>query len=247
MENIILYLFDYIKQEDKKRYLLQYYPFSSKKLLERVPLNFLLNHYKLDDSGFEFFFEEDYYKDKYYQYLLIHTQKIPNEYLEIYSEDLNWSWISFYQCLNEEQIERYSDKVNWFFISSCQRMSKTFILAHQEKIDWYSIIKNPYLNLEFINSFSSYIDWDSVSRYVILNIYFLKKHYDRINWEIISKERILDEEFIFECIDLIDFKSLALNNHIHYYSEKLIEKASPHLDEYSIYNIKARIIQERLK
>lgn len=47
------------------------------------------------------------------------------------------------QKLTEEFIDGYSDRVNWSYISRHQILSKEFIVRHKDKIDWMELFRGP--------------------------------------------------------------------------------------------------------
>ena len=61
-------------------------------------------------------------------------QKLSEEFIEKYQDNVNWDAISAYQKLSEKLIEKYKDKVNWYFISRFQILSENFVGKHKNKL-----------------------------------------------------------------------------------------------------------------
>src|SRR5574343_1752697 len=74
------------------------------------------------------------------------------------------SYISIFQKLSEEFIEKYSDKINWHHISEFQKLSEKFIEKHCNKVNWWYISQYQKLSEEFIEKHFDNVDWKCISR-----------------------------------------------------------------------------------
>jgi hypothetical protein len=56
-----------------------------------------------------------------------YTKPLIEEFIEKYSDKVNWNCVSMYQKLSEKFIEKHSDKVNWHYSSRYQKLSIEFM------------------------------------------------------------------------------------------------------------------------
>jgi hypothetical protein len=69
--------------------------------------------------------------------------------------------VSKYQKLSEEFIREFKDNVNWSEISKYQKLSEEFIREFEDEIKWYSISTYQKLTKEFIKEFGLNINEDN--------------------------------------------------------------------------------------
>jgi hypothetical protein len=111
---------------------------------------------------------------------------------------VNWLYISKYQKLSENTIREFKDNVNWYDISLYQKLSENFIREFKDKVkwDWISISQN--LSEDFIREFKDKVNWNNIFIHQKLSETFIKEFKDKVNWNWISEYQKLSEEFIKE-------------------------------------------------
>ena len=124
-------------------------------------------------------------------------QKLTEDFIEKYIDNMYWDGISMLQKISEEFIEKYIDKVNWIGIQWEQKLSESFIERFKDKISWYVIIRSQNLSFEFLEKhlycYSLYInDIDRfTNKYVIIKLqekYKEKYEIDKLNYELRLQE-----------------------------------------------------------
>jgi hypothetical protein len=79
-----------------------------------------------------------------------YSEKELEEYIKFFS-DYDLEVISYTQNLSEEFIEKYSDKVDWYYISSRQNLSEEFIRKHINKIHISWLMNNNFISRKLKN------------------------------------------------------------------------------------------------
>jgi hypothetical protein len=143
---------------------------------------------------------------------------------------IDWCYISKYQKLSEEFIKDFQDNINWDNISACQKLSKEFIKEFQDKVSWDYISTYQKLSEDFIKEFQNNIYWIYISKYQKLSEDFIKEFQDKVDWDYISRYQKLSEEFIKE-FNLKIPKTCWL-----YKSSKEIEEYIKEYTKYEIVN-----------
>lgn len=108
--------------------------------------------------------------------------KLSDDFINIFSDYLNWKDISEYQDLSEEMIEKHANKVNWEYISRFQNLSEDFIRKHKNDVDWKKIsYYQENLSIPFIEEFINYLDLYGilVNSNLSLSEEFIKKYADK--------------------------------------------------------------------
>jgi hypothetical protein len=90
-------------------------------------------------------------------------QKLSEQFLEDYINEINWAFVSRYQDLSEAFIEKYSKNVKWGSIFAFQALSPDFILKHQKKFKQNTkakILANKKIrkNADFISKLGNLFD-----------------------------------------------------------------------------------------
>lgn len=90
-------------------------------------------------------------------------QKLSEQFLEDYINEVNWAFVSRYQDLSEAFIEKYSKNVKWGSIFAFQALSPDFILKYKNKFvpnTKAKILKNKKIkkNAEFISKLGNLFD-----------------------------------------------------------------------------------------
>jgi len=75
-------------------------------------------------------------------------QKLTEEFLEDFKDELDWFFISIKQELSEHQMEKYEDKLDWWLLSQWQNMSSEFIEKHRDKLDEEQLKRNKFVQLK---------------------------------------------------------------------------------------------------
>jgi len=73
-------------------------------------------------------------------YYIVSTQKLSEQFIEKYKDNLEWRKVCRYQDLSEKFIEKYKDKVYWSIIIESQKISQSFIDRHIDKIDYIQLL-----------------------------------------------------------------------------------------------------------
>lgn len=84
-------------------------------------------------------------------------KKLERQYGKPISEftEFDWSRTSRYQKLSEEFIREYQNDVNWEYISKNQKLSEDFIREFQDKVDWEWISNSQNLSEKFIRKINN--------------------------------------------------------------------------------------------
>jgi len=112
--------------------------------------------------------------------------------------DVNWYFISEYQKLSEDFIRKFRNQLNWLDVCEYQQLSENFIREFQDRVDWYNISKYQQLSENFIREFQDRVDWYNISAYQKLSEDFIREFKYEIEWTDISKYQKLSPEFIKE-------------------------------------------------
>ena len=64
------------------------------------------------------------------------------EFMETFSDKIDWEKDSHKQTLSENLIRKHKDEINWCYISRHQILSEAFIRRYKDKVDW------KYISLE---------------------------------------------------------------------------------------------------
>ena len=113
-------------------------------------------------------------------------------------DKVNWDYISIYQKLSEDFIREFKNNVDWYRISFNQKLSEDFIREFQNKVYWEYISIYQKLSEDFIREFQNKVYWEYISIYQKLSEDFIKEFQDEVYWNCISKYQKLSEDFIKE-------------------------------------------------
>jgi len=146
---------------------------------------------KLDLS--EQFLDKYTNKIDWYEYLAYH--KVTEEFIEKYAPRwsylLRWSYVFKTQKLTEEFLERHSSEFNndnWDDLWIHQSVSPEFIQKHIDVVRWDFITRYQELPEWFIENYSGKVNWGVICRIQKLSPEFVTKHIDKITEEILSNE-----------------------------------------------------------
>ena len=113
--------------------------------------------------------------------------------------------------MSEEFIEKFSDKLNWPDISAYQELSEEFIERNKDKVDWNNISTYQKLSEDFIERNADRVNWQLISKYQFLTEDFIARNRDRLdtdlladNWMYCSaqeKKAAIMESGLYECCD----------------------------------------------
>lgn len=146
---------------------------------------------------------------------------LPEEFIEKYSEEVDWKGISIYQHLSESFIEKHADDVNWYDISSYQWLSESFIDKYSDKIKWEFAVIHQKLSEKLIEKYLGYINWYKASTYQQLSEKFIDKYSDIVDWVQISSWQKLTEDFIESHADKVNWICVSIYQQL---SENFIRK-----------------------
>ena len=143
----------------------------------------------------------------------------------IYFNKRCWDHICLRQKLSEDFIIKFQNNLNWDHISSCQKLSIKFINKYKNKINWISLscIKDK-LSEELIRNNKDkfdYVSWGRISTFQNLNEKFISDFKDYLSWESISKYQDISESFIIKYIDKVSLYNIFLYQNINF-SKKFI-------------------------
>ena len=124
-------------------------------------------------------------------------QKLSEDFIKEFSDEVDFDWVVAYQDVSEEFIELFQDKINWYQVSS-KKLSNNFIIKFAHKLDWTKVhYKNISEDLirEVQNFIPSYA-WHGVFTEVKRSREFLKEFYSKIDsiassWYSKNREDIL--------------------------------------------------------
>ena len=148
-------------------------------------------------------------------------QKLSESFIREFQDKVNWGNISWYQKLSENFIREFQYEVSWYGISSHQNLSENFIRDFQDNVNWFRISKYQKLSEDFIREFQDKIDWWFISAFQKLSESFIREFQDGVNWNCISKYQKLSESFICEFQYKVDWYRISVNQKL---SNEFIEK-----------------------
>ena len=119
------------------------------------------------------------------------------EYIRENKNKVNWKAIQ-YQKLPEDFIREFQDELNWIYISKCQKLSEDFIREFKDRVDWEFISEYQVLSEDFIREFKYELDWDYLSFHQVLSEDFIREFKDELDWDYLSFHQVLSEDFIRE-------------------------------------------------
>ena len=76
---------------------------------------------------------------------LLTNNKISNEFLDVFSNNVNWSIACRYQKLSKNLMEKYAKLLDWNMVSLYQKLSKRFIIKHCEDLNMDVIMNQRFL------------------------------------------------------------------------------------------------------
>lgn len=129
----------------------------------------------------------------------ISEKKLSWEFINRYSNDLNWESLSSNELVNWtlDSLKKYEEKVDWRNVSFNQSMpwSKEMIDLFADKLDWDSVSCTMWDYMPWDEAFfDKYADrytpqaWNEISssRYIPWDVKLVEKYQDKINWDNLS-------------------------------------------------------------
>ncbi len=201
------------------------------KLNKHFGWNYSINEFKVFMKGLTsnnylvVFMQESYSRNG--------TKQLSEDFIEEFSEDINWYDVSKYQKLSDKFILKFSDKVVWYYIVKFQKLSESliehlidcghislgdviryqnvsedFLRKNFDKID-FNIGTYRAISENFMREFADELNWDSISSYQKLSESFIEEFASRVDWRVIVKYQKLSESFIEKnlypyCLDCLD-------------------------------------------
>ena len=197
----------------------------------------------------------DYKSDNEINWILLSIfHKLPEYFIEKYSDKLSWDMISEYQELSEPFIDKHKNDVNWIKISTSQKLSELFIEKYSDKISFYDLPRNLYvpfevlskyldkinfcalaiskpLTEEFISKYRNSFDWYYICKYQKLSNEFIINNCNLLWWENVIKYQKLSNQFIDENFQLLMSNCYKLNKHLPKYQKLSIENITKYINE----------------
>jgi hypothetical protein len=136
---------------------------------------------------------------------------LTENFIEKYSDKVDWKFISIFQKLSESFMENHSDKIDWKYISIYQTLSESFIDKYADKLNWYYVprhqnIKYP-LDFFHIRSCMQAIE----NFYISIKMIFLNiSPIDRYSWgkkwlDLIKGRNFMNVSMIIRCIKELEY------------------------------------------
>ena len=169
------------------------------------------------------------FKDQVYWYYISADQKLSESFIREFQNKVNWINISANQKLSEDFIREFKDKIDWNYIYYFQKLSEDFICEFQDKVDWRGISANQKLSEDFIREFKDKVKWYYISRYQKLSESFIREFKNKVDWDCISYSQPLSESFIEEFKDKIDIETQKLSHH----DNRTIEQKRKEMSDYA--------------
>jgi ribose-phosphate pyrophosphokinase len=134
-------------------------------------------------------------KNHHFWNIISANQKLCEEFIRKFKDQVGWEYISKYQKLSEEFIREFKDYVSWVNISKFQKLSEDFIREFKHEVHWPHISVSQKLSEEFIREFKDEVDWNYISKYQKLSEEFIREFKDTVDWDCITKYQKLSDEF----------------------------------------------------
>lgn len=129
-------------------------------------------------------------KDKI-KWKLISSTEMPEEFIDLLSEFLDYRIVSIAQTLSESFIDNNKEKLDMKLISKYQKLSIEYIDANLSTLYFpYLLMYQDSITTEFINSkkdIMSESDWQLVSKFRTLSESFMTENLDRLNIRLLLK------------------------------------------------------------
>ena len=148
---------------------------------KNVDLRSLIIHKKFSGEQLEEILKFEALKNdlslrKSYIVLICQYQKLSENFIEKYQDEVNWGCVSKYQKLSENFIKKFLTRVNMVKISEHQVLSEEFIRKFKYKVDWAEISNFQNFSCDFAIEFFPYLNW-----YVVLRIkQFNESHFYKL-------------------------------------------------------------------
>lgn len=101
--------------------------------------------------------EEMRERDEYF-WNIYSEAAMTKEFIEEFSDKINWQTICLTKNLSEDFIREFQDKVDWKLVSIYQKLSEDFIREFQDKVDWTLCFLYQILSDKFVDEFKDKID-----------------------------------------------------------------------------------------
>lgn len=147
------------------------------------------------------------------------TQKLSEDFLNIFKKYLDWYNISYYQTLSEKFIEKNINRLNLSSVISEQKLSEEFIEKY-----WKYLVNKNYNNLENL-LLNQNISLELFDKIVSDEFPILPKYYQIY---IVKNQDKITEEFIQKYWNHINFQRLS--ERIHSLKEPFMRKFHEYLD-----------------
>lgn len=138
-------------------------------------------------------------------------EKLSLEFIEEFSDYVDWEAISRYDNLTEDFIRKYQDKIDWEIISY-NLLSEAFIREFQDKVKWFLVSIKENLSEEFIKEF-----FKKMSPFTIIQLQHLSEEFIRKNynwyfwWKYIFQYQKVSELYIREYMNHINRRSFSID------------------------------------
>jgi hypothetical protein len=140
------------------------------------------------------------------------------EFIDVFSEIIDWIWYAQYKKIPEYLIDRYWSKLNPSLISSNQNLTNTLYEKYWKTLDWLKISKYQKLDEKTINLWRHLVQWKEIFTYQKLSNGFLDRY--KFNCPssnvVIPAHQNLSETFIANNSHWLDMNTVCLKQKMSY-------------------------------
>jgi len=163
-------------------------------------------------------FFENHLSDELTMSDILRTQKVSEKFLIINMDEVNWitdsTNISKNVELSDNFMNVYSNEIDWMVISEYQKLSDGFIEKHIDKIDWGLLSEYQNLSDYILDKYSVKVDWEKYSNNNELSEKDILKYEEyftsiKNTRRMFSEEEIKEENFVFEGVKIANGKLLS--------------------------------------
>jgi hypothetical protein len=130
---------------------------------------------------------------------------LDDEFINEFSDRLDWHKITHSQICNQNFLERYSDNIIFSIIDNKMKFDNSldynFFLKYKNQLDWTKIAQWDYIAEDFIDIFHIELDWVVLSRQQGLTRYLLEKYIDRLILDQLTQNININVELKTEIIN----------------------------------------------
>ena len=145
-----------------------------------------------------------------YIYLFSCNRTLINDerFLDIFTDDLHWNFVSQYLVLTPERIEKYNFYLDWKTIWANPTIIPYLEHYKQKGIHFPCLSVNIGLTEQLIDSYRNQLNWRYLSQKFPFTVEMIEKYKDYINWFCLNHNFNIDEKIIVAYRNRFDLKKI---------------------------------------